>query len=45
MSTSQPLGAMPSQSEKPALQVNLHAPAAQLGVALAAAQVVPHAPQ
>jgi hypothetical protein len=46
VSVSQPLSAMPSQSPKPAMQVNPHAPAAQVVVALArVGQAFPHAPQ
>jgi hypothetical protein len=46
VSTSQPLAAAPSQSAKPALQVKPHAPAAQVGVALArAGHTVEQAPQ
>ena len=44
--TSQPLLATPSQSAKPAAQVNPHAPRVHAVVALArAGQVVAHAPQ
>jgi hypothetical protein len=46
VSTSQPLAALPSQSAKPVLQVNPHAPAAQKIDALArAAQARPQPPQ
>jgi hypothetical protein len=46
VSTSQPLLATPSQSAKPAAQVNLQAAATHAGVALArAGHTVPHAPQ
>jgi hypothetical protein len=44
--TSQPLAAIPSQSAKPALQVNPQAPAAQVAVALAGAEhALPQRPQ
>jgi hypothetical protein len=44
--TSHPSAALMLQSAKPALQVNPHAPAAQVDVALArAGHAVPHAPQ
>jgi hypothetical protein len=46
VSVSQPLAALPSQSAKPALQAPItQRPAEHAGVALAAAQVVPQAPQ
>jgi hypothetical protein len=46
VSTSQPLAATPSQSAKPAAQVNLHAAATHARVALArAGHTVPHVPQ
>jgi hypothetical protein len=46
VSASQPFSATPSQSAKPALQVNPQRPAVQVGEALAlAAQAVPHPPQ
>ena len=46
MFTSQPLAAIPSQSAKPALQVNPHAPAAHVTVAFAlAAHARPQPPQ
>lgn len=44
--TSQPLAALPSQSRKPALQVNPQVPTRQEGAALASGgHTVPHIPQ
>ena len=45
MRVSQPLARLPSQSEKPAAQTGVHAPATQLVVPLAFVQTAPQLPQ